>query len=97
VPAKGKLGLTLQNITPEIAQRMGLDRSEGLIVTSVAPGSPADDAGLEQGDVILEVNRKPVRNLTEYQQAIENAGKPSILFLVRRGETSIFLALKKSE
>ena len=97
VPAKEKLGLTVQNITPEIAQRMGLDRSEGLIVANVAPGSPADDAGLEQGDIILEVNRKPVRNLKEYQQAIENTGKPSILFLVRRGETSIFLALKKSE
>ncbi len=97
VPAKEKLGLTLQNITPEIAQRLGLDRSTGVIVTGVAPGSPADDAGLEQGDVIVEVNRKSVRNLKEYQQAIENGGKPSILFLVRRGENSIFLALKKSE
>lgn len=92
---KGKLGLTVQKVTPQIAESLGLDRPEGVIITMVEPGSPADEARMHRGDVILEIDRKPVRNLADYRKAIGKTkeGK-GILFLVRRGDSTLFLALK---
>ncbi len=89
------LGLTVQPVTPDIAQSLGLDRAEGLVVASVTPGSAADEAGLRSGDVITQINRRPVKNLTEYNREISRNEKgKSVLFLVRRGQSSVFLALK---
>jgi serine protease Do len=90
------LGLTVQPVTPDIAQSLGLERAEGLVVASVKPGSAADDAGLRSGDVITQVNRRPVKNLADYNREISrNEKTKSVLFLVRRGESSVFLALKR--
>ena len=90
------LGLTVQPITPDIAQSLGLERAEGLVVASVKPGSVADDAGLRAGDVITQVNRRPVKNLADYNREMSrNEKSKSVLFLVRRGESSVFLALKR--
>jgi serine protease Do len=62
----------------------------------VQPGSPGDDAGLQQGDVISAINQRPVRTVSDYERAISEAGKnKSLLFLVKRGEGSLFLALKR--
>ena len=96
--AKGDLGLTVQRVTPQIAESLGLDRAEGVVITTVEPGSPADEAGLRRGDVILEIDRKSIRKLTDYQKAITKIKKgKGVLFLVRRGETTLFLALKTRE
>jgi len=90
------LGLTVQPVTPDIAQSLGLERAEGLVVASVKPGSAADDAGLRSGDVITQVNRHPVKNLADYNREISRTEKTkSVLFLVHRGESSVFLALKR--
>lgn len=92
---KGNFGLTVQKVTPQIAESMGLERVEGVVITAVQPGSPADEAGLRRGDIILEIDRKPVHDLQEYRKAIsESKGGRGILFLVRRGENTLFLALK---
>ena len=92
---KEHLGLTVQKVTPENAESLGVKRAEGVLITSVEPGSAADEAGLEQGDIIVEVDRKPINDVSEYQKAVMAAqkGKP-ILFLVRRGENTMFLTLK---
>jgi serine protease Do len=89
-------GLTVQTLTPEIAESIGVDPgTKGVVVVGVEPGSAADDAGLRRGDVVLEVNRETVTTLGEYRKAIEKAvGKKSVLFLVRRGDNTLFLALK---
>ena len=90
------LGLTLQNVTPAIAERLGLKAAEGVVITSVEPDSPAKDAGLRRGDVILEVNRKKVENVDGLNGLIEKAkDKDSILFLINRAGRTIFIALKK--
>jgi serine protease Do len=95
MPAEGGLGLTLQKMRPDMGRAMGMDKAEGLAVTGVEPGSAADEAGVQQGDIILQVDRKPVHDLPDYQRAIKNAGRrKSILLLVRRGENSLFLALR---
>jgi len=94
--AEGNLGLTVQPVTPEIAESLGLDKTEGIVITAVEPGSPGDDAGLQQGDVISAINQRPVRTVSDYERAISEAGKDkSLLFLVKRGQGSLFLALKR--
>ncbi len=90
------LGLAVQSLTPDLAENLNLDKSlKGVVVTQVEPGGPAAEAGLRRGDVILEVNRKAVKNAAAFQKAIRDGGKgKSLLFLVRRGDNTIFLALK---
>ncbi len=95
---KGDLGLTVQRVTPQIAESLGLERAEGVVITMVELGSPAEEAGLRRGDVILEIDRKSIRKLSDYQKAITKIKKgKGVLFLVRRGETTLFLALKTPE
>jgi serine protease Do len=90
------LGLTVQTLTPDIADNLGLDRNlKGVVVTDVDPNGPAGDAGMRRGDVILEVNRTPVKDVDAYRKALRASGKgKSVLFLVRRGDNTIFLAVK---
>jgi serine protease Do len=91
----GELGLAVQKLTPDIAEELGLERTEGVVITAVTPGSAADDAGLQRGDVIAEVNRHSVRTVADFKRETAKTGKGrSVLFLVRRGQGSLFLALK---
>jgi serine protease Do len=93
-PSKKPLGLTVQNITPDIAQGLGLEDGTGVVVTEVTPRSPAAEAGIRRGDVIQEVNRRPVENVDAFGQAIEEAmDQESILFLIRRGENNLFVTV----
>ncbi|MGH7824537.1 MAG: DegQ family serine endoprotease [Candidatus Binatia bacterium] len=93
-PESGKLGLTVQNVTPQIAESLGLKRADGVVITSVQPQSAAAEAGLRRGDVILEVNRKDVADIDALQEMVKEV-KPgsNILFLIRRGGSNLFLAL----
>jgi serine protease Do len=77
---------------------LGLDQPQGVIVSSVQPGSPAADAGLARGDVILEVNRRAIKNAEELQKIIDNAkAGANLLFLVRRSGNNLFLAMNVPE
>jgi serine protease Do len=91
---KNDFGLTVQPLPPEIARSLGLEESRGVIITAVDPGGPAAAAGFRRGDVILEIDRKPIRSLSDYEKAIAAAKDKNLLFLVRRGDANIFLALK---
>jgi serine protease Do len=94
-PEKGELGLTVQRLTPQMAESLGLDKTEGVVVTAVEQGSAADEAGIRRGDVILEIDRKAIRNLDEYKKSVSAIRKGrGVLFLVRRGDSTLFLALK---
>jgi serine protease Do len=93
---KGELGLTVQKLTPELAENLELSNAQGLVITSVEPGSPADDAGLQQGDLIVEIDRKPIREVADFRKAVGDVKKGQrLLFLVRRGGNSLFVALKR--
>jgi len=93
---KDDLGLTAMNITPEIAERLDLKSPEGVLITAVEPASPAAEAGLRRGDVILEVDRKEIADLDALTEVLEEAkGKGSVLFLVNRGGRTIFIAVKR--
>jgi len=97
-PEKGRFGLSVQTVTPEIARSLSLDQPSGAIVSNVQSGSPAADAGLMRGDVILEVNRQPIKSAAELQKIIDTA-KPgaNLLFLVRRSGNNLFLAMNLPE
>ena len=87
--------LNQENRGKGAALNAGLEKAEGVVVTAVEPGSAADDGGIRRGDVILEVDRRSVRNLEDYKKAIAGVRKGrGVLFLVRRGESTLFLALK---
>jgi serine protease Do len=90
-----KLGLTVQKLTPDIAENLGIGMTEGVVVTDIEQGGLAEDAGFRRGDVVVEINRKPVRNVEDYRREIQALKKSkSVLFLVKRGSNTIFLALK---
>ncbi len=68
-----------------------------MVVTQVESGSPADEAGIQTGDVIREVNRKPVKNVDDFLQKMEKIkGQDNILLFIQRGENHLFAAVKPS-
>ncbi len=85
----GKLGVTLEPVTPQVAKQLGLDAAEGLIVSEIDPNGPAAEAGMARGDVILEINRKAVSSVSDVKSALEAANdKPILLLVSRRGQTT---------
>jgi serine protease Do len=93
-PARKTLGIAVQNLTPEMARRLRLTTESGVVVTRVESGSPAADAGIQTGDIIREVNRKPVKDADDLVQKIEQVkDQSSILLLVQRGQNNMFAAV----
>jgi serine protease Do len=93
-----ELGLTVQELTSEIAHDLGLPKMRALVVTGVEEGSPADEGGLSRGDLILEVNRQQVTNLYDFRATLSHAAAPkSALFLIRRAENILYVALQPEE
>jgi serine protease Do len=85
-PKPSKLGVTVQNITRDLAEKLSIPPNKGVIVTEVKPGSFADDAGLSRGDVILEINRQPINSdddFSKVQQSLKSG--QDVVFLVRQG------------
>jgi serine protease Do len=88
------LGITVQNLSPELAKEFGVKKEMGVVVTQVEPGSPASDAGIQTGDVIQEVNRKPVKNVEDFVQKVEKAkDQDHILLFLQRGQNNLFAAI----
>ena len=88
-----KFGLSLQELTPELAERLGHRSAGGVVVAAVEPNSFADDIGMVRGDVILEIQRQPVRSISDVRR-IQSTLKPGqdVVFRVRRGGNALFLA-----
>ena len=95
VPARAKWGLALRDLTPAERAKRKLDDGQGVLVTGVAPGSPASEAGIKPGDVIVEANRHPVSSAKElHDQATSVAeGKPLLLLVHPADGNDRFAAL----
>jgi len=91
-----QIGMALQTLTPDLADSLGVDRhTKGAAVTDVAAGSPAERAGIHPGDVILEVNRRPISSAQDAVAALSNpAAKGSFLLRVRYAGGTRFVTLK---
>ena len=90
-------GMHIEAITPEVAREVELPRNRGgAVVSSVERNSPAANAGVSPGDIILEVNRQPVSNVSQITRALQSAnpGTPVFLLIWRNG-TEAFIALSK--
>lgn len=91
-------GIRVENLTPELARRLNLSSSaRGVVITDVDPDSEAAEAGLQRGDLIEEVNRQPVTNISEFNAAAQKVGKNSALLRVRRQESARFVVVKPRE
>jgi serine protease Do len=90
-----KLGLSVQTLTPDIASQLGYKNVEGVVVTDVAAGSPAEDAGLQEGDLIMEVNGVKTRSDSDFKSAVARVKSgDSAALLVRRGENTSYVAIR---
>jgi serine protease Do len=88
------LGIEVQEITPEMAKNYDLSRSSGVIIVQVEDGSPAEEAGLTPGDIIVEIDKKPVKDVATFNRLLAGVKEgETLLFLVDRGGTTIFVTL----
>lgn len=93
--SSSNLGITGQTLTPDLAREFGYEGEKGVIITEVEPGSPGDRAGLRSGDLIIEVNRKPVTNVNEFNTAVKETpkDKKGVLLKVKRGDGSLYVVV----
>jgi serine protease Do len=87
----GRIGVAVDNLTPDVRQQLNIpSQVNGAAIESVKPGSPAEDAGLTPGDVILEVNRHPVANAENFASQVHStpAGKDILLLVWSHGGAS---------
>jgi serine protease Do len=91
---QGKLGLTVQNLTDDIAQRLGYEGMTGVVVTNVEQGSLADLAGITEGTLIREVNREPVKNTKDFEKALQETKDEAVMLYVYNGRYSQYMILK---
>ena len=90
-----RLGLSVDQLTPQIAQQLGLPGgTTGVVVSGVDPASPAEEAGLRRGDVVQEVNRKPVTTPAQFQSAVRQERNKPVLLLVERGGERVFMVVQ---
>jgi len=90
-----KIGMALQTLSPDVADSLGLDRStKGAVITDVLSGSPAEQAGLHPGDVIVEVDRKPVASAEQAIDALHAPQKAGHLLRVRGASGTRFVTVK---
>ncbi|MFQ5789774.1 MAG: PDZ domain-containing protein, partial [Acidobacteriota bacterium] len=92
---RGRLGITAQDLTPQLASQIGAASKTGVVVVSLDLDSPAADAGVQEGDIIIEANRIPVRNVNSLQDVLSRVPEGGDLLLrvervSRRGQSSFY-------
>jgi serine protease Do len=85
---RGWLGVTIQEMTPEIAQKFGLEKSRGALVSDVTKGSPAEKAGILRGDIVIEFNRKEVKDVASLRNMVSQSkvGSDVLIKILRSGK-----------
>ncbi len=93
-PAKEKWGLQLRDLNPQLANQLHLQTEQGVAVVGVKPGSKADEAGIQSGDIILEVNRQPITSVNDAIKKIDGSkDKDHLLLYVQRGASKLYVPL----
>jgi len=93
-----ELGMTAEELTPQLARNLGLSETKGLVVVHIENNSPADEAGVRAGDVLLEIDQAPVKGLDDFHKKIKTYKEgDTILLLIKRGGATLYLTLKVPE
>jgi serine protease Do len=88
------IGLSVQNLTPQIASELGIQETAGVVVTGVEPGGAAAEAMIQAGDILREVNRKPIKNAADFARKIDQAKSgDSLLLLIERQQNTLFVTI----
>jgi serine protease Do len=90
----GQLGISVEPVTSDLASRLKLHNTQGVVISDVEPGSPAAEAGLQPDDVILEVNHQPVKSGTDVRAGVKNSGPRPTLLLINRAGVNHFVAVQ---
>jgi S1-C subfamily serine protease len=94
----GKLGMTVQALTADLARQLRLPpTTQGVVITDLDPAGPAAEASLQQGDVIEEVNRQPVKSPSDLASAIDKAGQRPVLLLVNRRGNNFYATIRPGQ
>jgi len=89
-----QFGMTLTTLTEDMARRRNAEGQQGVLVTEVSPDGQAAQRGIQQGDIIQEVNLQPVTSVEEFKQKIDAQRRgSSVLLLVRRNDATMFIGL----
>jgi serine protease Do len=90
-----RLGMQISDLTADVAKQLGLQGVEGVVITDVKSDSPADRAGLKSGQVITQINRKPVKSASDANRILKDASSTGdVLLLVRSAEGARFVVVK---
>jgi serine protease Do len=85
----------VEPLTAQLATRLGVERgTQGVVVTGVDPAGPAAQEGVQAGDVIVNVDRVPVRSAGDLRGAVQRAGERPVLVLLQRGDQSFFVTVQ---
>jgi S1-C subfamily serine protease len=85
---RGQLGVTIQELTPELANAFNISAGKGVVISQVADGSPAKKAGIKPGDIVISVDDKPVTSVAELRNVIglQRVGQKVKLIVIREGK-----------
>jgi serine protease Do len=91
-----ELGIEVKELTPQLAEKMGLKDAKGVVVGTVKPGSPAAEAGLSEGMVVESVNKHPFATPEQFQEAMKHVSlKNGLIFQIRTARGTTLLAIRK--
>ncbi len=91
-------GFSVQELTPELAEALSLKSEKGVVVSGIRRGSPADEAGLQRGDLVQEIENEPVESMDDYSRIMEkSASKKQMLMVVRHRGHTRYAVLKREE
>jgi len=95
--SESDLGMNVAELTPEMARRLNINEKTGVVVTEVKAGTKAEEAGIMHGDIIKEINHKPVNTISEYNEIIDDIDKGDSIqmFIKRSNEGFIVIKLEK--
>jgi serine protease Do len=94
---KARLGIGLQSLTPELTDRLGVSHDQkGAVVTSVRDGSPAQEAGVQEGDIIVEVDRKPIGTADDAVRMLQSDQSGGHLLRIKRRDGALFIVVNPS-
>ncbi len=90
------LGMTVSTLTKELARQFDISEGEGVVVVSVEQGGPADKADVQEGDLIIEIDHKPIKTLGDYQSQVDKVKEgETVSFLVKRRRGFLALNITK--